>query len=315
MLTPRDSHRKAIHTRPGASPTRCLRRAVLKIATWLYSRSTSARMIALRPLCWSDGGCDRPPAVMGPRPAQVFDLKSGRRNGKQWIQVDLIGFAAIEVGHSYIMTSARGTIPFDPGKTDHSRYRPLRVITSMFLLVGTLLVAGCGAGQDAQTSEQSSAVNGTHGQIGDMQLQNVFLHGELVEPETGTYGDVRLAFTIVNVSTMDTDRLLKIESPKAAIVIEAPDEKLEMAPGTRLAAGQPIEQVDSPPAPDKPISVLVTLDDSHASPGLTVSVDFTFERAGTLTLNVPFDVWAPGEMEDTKRPLPPPVTPRVDAER
>ncbi|ONM49281.1 hypothetical protein [Nocardia donostiensis] len=172
-----------------------------------------------------------------------------------------------------------------------------------------LLLCGCSAGQLAQTSEQSSAVNGTHGRIGDLDLRNVFLHGEPVGPDTNVYRDTRLAFTIVNTSETATDRLVSIASPKASVNLQAPADTLELRPGTSLAAGEPVEQLATPSAPDEKITVPVTIQDPTLVPGLTAPFDFTFEHAGTITLQVPFDVWTAGEPHDSARPLPPDVTP------
>ncbi|MBF6348248.1 MULTISPECIES: hypothetical protein [Nocardia] len=173
-----------------------------------------------------------------------------------------------------------------------------------------LLITGCSAGQEAQTAEQAPAINGTNGSVGAIDLENVYLHAEVADQPSPIYTDVRLAFTAVNTSQTESDRLVEIESPAAeSVAIQGPGPALELGPQSSLAAGEPVQNLDPETAPDQPITVAVTMKDPGASPGLTFPFDFTFEKAGTVRLTVPFDVWTPGESQPTERPLPPSVTP------
>jgi hypothetical protein len=118
-------------------------------------------------------------------------------------------------------------------------------------------------------------------------------------------GQVRLAFTVVNNSAT-TDRLVSVESPAAtSMTIDGPEQAREIRPGTALTAGQPIEQLGTATAPDQPVSVRAEFPADAIRPGLTYPVTFTFERAGAVTQNVPFDAWVPAEPLPTERPLPP----------
>ena len=156
--------------------------------------------------------------------------------------------------------------------------------------VTTLAAASCGAGQITQTSDQVSAVNGSSLEIGHIQVHNIYLDHDPGDP----VDRARLAFTVVNTSGSLTDRLVSIESPAAAVNILAPPGALTLAPGTALAAGQPVEQLTEPAAPDEPITVALTMP-GGPRPGLTTPFTFVFEVAGTGTVAVPVDLWAPGE--------------------
>ncbi|WP_109335528.1 hypothetical protein [Rhodococcus oxybenzonivorans] len=160
----------------------------------------------------------------------------------------------------------------------------------LLAIVAALAAAGCGAGKITQTSEQVSAVNGSSLEIGHIQVHNIYLDHDPGDPAERA----RLAFTVVNTSGSVTDRLVSIESPAAAVNILAPPGALTLAPGTVLAAGQPIEQLIEPAAPYEPITVALSVS-GGLRPGLTTPFTFVFEVAGTGTVAVPVDVWAPGE--------------------
>ncbi|WP_280436219.1 hypothetical protein [Nocardia carnea] len=188
--------------------------------------------------------------------------------------------------------------------------RPARKLAWwMAVLTAAALVTGCGAGQEAQTAEHEAAVNGTDGSIGAIDLENVYLQAEATDQPAG-YTDIRLAFTAVNTSRTESDRLVEIESPAAeSVAIQGSGPALELRPQTSIAAGEPIRNLDPSAAPDQPVTVTVRMKDPGGTPGLTFPFDFTFEKAGTLRLPVPFDVWTPSESPPTQRPSPPTTTP------
>lgn len=84
--------------------------------------------------------------------------------------------------------------------------------------MAALLITGCSAGQETQTAEQAPAINGTNGSVGAIDLENVYLHAEVADQPSPIYTDIRLAFTAVNTSQTESDRLVEIESPAAESV-------------------------------------------------------------------------------------------------
>ncbi|MEE2032551.1 copper chaperone PCu(A)C [Rhodococcus chondri] len=183
------------------------------------------------------------------------------------------------------------------------RYRRVRFLIALVAVAG--LTVACGAGQISQTSTQTAAINGTNAQLGDLDLRNVYFHAEPSDSGDARYGQVEVAFTVINNSGT-TDRLVSVESKAAtSLRLEGPEQAREIRPGTALSAGQPVEQLDNPSAPDQPVTVRGEFPDDVIRPGLTYPVTFTFERAGSVTLQVPFDAWTPGEPLPTERPLPP----------
>ncbi|ANS28701.1 hypothetical protein R1CP_20105 [Rhodococcus opacus] len=166
----------------------------------------------------------------------------------------------------------------------------------------SLSAAGCGAGQQTQTSSEVAAVNGSNVESGAIALRNVFLDVDPAEPN-----GVELVFTAINTSDLQPDRLRSITSETAIVTLTAPPGALDLAPGTAVAAGAPIEQLDVRAAPDQPITAAVSLD-TAIRPGLTTSFLFHFDRAGAIEVKVPFDVVPPGEPVPAGRhALPDPV--------
>lgn len=165
-------------------------------------------------------------------------------------------------------------------------------------LIGICLaLTGCSAGQNTQTGSQVATVNGANIDVGDIALRNVYL---AVDPEPTSENaprpDAELAFTAINTSDTTEDRLVSIDTPAAnSVNIAADPATLVLQPHTALAAGQPIEQLEEPAAPDHPITVIIDLIDSRVRPGLTIPITFTFDKAGSQTFRVPFDMWASGD--------------------
>jgi len=176
---------------------------------------------------------------------------------------------------------------------------------SLFVLALTApLLVACGAGQITQTGTQEAAINGTNAELGDLLLRNVYFEAEPTDPGVPRYGQVTLAFTVINQSTA-LDRLVSIDSPAGELTLDAPTRALELLPGSSLSAGEPIEQLRPTTAPDRPLTVRGQFPPEPIRPGLTHPVTFTFEHAGAVTFEVPFDAWTPNEPLPTERPLPP----------
>lgn len=180
------------------------------------------------------------------------------------------------------------------------RSRRLRHILVAGIAATCLVLAGCGAGQDTQTASQDAAVNGVNVETDTIALRNVFIAVEPDEPQTKR---AELHFYAINTGN-EQDRLVAIESDAATVTLDADPAKLVMQPETALAAGEPIQQLEVPMAPDQPITAAIELTDGTVESGLTMPFTFVFENAGEVPVTVPFDVWAPGEDVTKGRPLP-----------
>ncbi|AGT90539.1 copper chaperone PCu(A)C [Rhodococcus erythropolis] len=181
-----------------------------------------------------------------------------------------------------------------------------RVATAIALAAGAAIaLSACGSGQVSQTAVQQAAVNGNSANLGEIALRNVHIaypSSEEYSIEPG--GSAVLAFTVVNDSAETTDKLVSITTDYAARVIAGEEVGgLTIKPQTSLQAGQlPAgegaateaetqiknnEENDDAPA----ALTLVVLQDIKAGvrPGLTVPITFKFEKAGSVTVDVPVD--------------------------
>ena len=184
-----------------------------------------------------------------------------------------------------------------------------RVATAIALAAGAALtLSACGAGQVSQTASQASAVNGNTAQLGELALRNV----HVVYPDSEEYsiepgGTAILSFTVINESNDTDDRLVDISTDYASeVVIDEqvgslviPAQTLLTAePGVNVedveAALEALEQAETGTSEDAAVPVYVLVVELEnlnegVRPGLTFPVTFTFENAGTVTVEVPVD--------------------------
>lgn len=170
-----------------------------------------------------------------------------------------------------------------------------RVVAAVALAAGaTLGLAGCGAGQISQTANQASAINGNHADVGPIALRNVHvLYPDSQEYTNKIGGKAVLSFVAANNSASRPDKIEKITTDNATITI-TPQSRTEIPGGGALVAAAktpaPADQLQSADDPEAtPVLVELTNLKADVSPGLTVPVTFTFEKAGDVTLQVPVD--------------------------
>jgi copper(I)-binding protein len=88
-----------------------------------------------------------------------------------------------------------------------------RAAAAALVAAGVTVLAGCQAGQYAQTSEQIPTIDGTFAQVGSLALRNVTIE----YPETGSWpqgSDARLQLVIVNEGR-DADTLVEVRTDAA----------------------------------------------------------------------------------------------------
>ena len=180
-----------------------------------------------------------------------------------------------------------------------------------------LAVTGCSAGQVTQTDTQVAPVPGNTATVGEVSLQDLMIAFNGVEGYTA--GDnAPLIVRVFNNATDEGDRLISVSSPDADAVTIAGGETDEPpaaespspdgespAPGTSPSPGDQSPE----PTPAGPqggeIDVAVSASgfvmlvpgegmylqlegiNEDLRPGSIVEVTFTFERAGTVTVDIP----------------------------
>jgi copper(I)-binding protein len=165
---------------------------------------------------------------------------------------------------------------------------------ALVALGATVLTAACAAGQQAATSEEKPTLDGTQGQVGQIQLEGVALH-----PPTGkaysSGASVPLSVYIVN-NGQTSDKLTGISSPAFSGWSVTSTAFASSKSGTSSAAIRPGSAVGfsmrnlTPTGGGSPRSIVLSgLSDKNAPlfPGNSVRVTFTFAKAGQTTLTVP----------------------------
>ncbi len=96
-----------------------------------------------------------------------------------------------------------------------------RVVLASLVAAGGVLLAGCGAGQQAQTAEQRPTIDGTNAEAGaDIALRDIAIE----YPLRGRYpqgADARLRMVVVNEG-LESDALVEVRTDAAERVVFAP---------------------------------------------------------------------------------------------
>lgn len=176
-----------------------------------------------------------------------------------------------------------------------------RVLAATLLAVVPLATA-CGAGRNAATSIKRSVAEGQSADLGSMQIRDAYLGA----PALGVYGlgtDARLYLTIVNQGARP-DALSAVSSTAASSVTLASDTTAPATPAVDptatvgTAPGLPAPGVSLPL--QIPVVAPVQLEPSgqylllqglkrRLFAAAYAPVTFTFDNAGSITLDVPVD--------------------------
>ncbi|MGZ8177111.1 hypothetical protein ACXVUM_04205 [Williamsia sp. SKLECPSW1] len=186
--------------------------------------------------------------------------------------------------------------------------------------IGSAVVFGvgaCGAGQISQTAGQEAAVNGNAAGVGQLALRDVHIVYPKVNADDAFVngGPFEMAFLISNNSAYQDDTLESISVPGGGSATITGSRAL---PATKsLRAGQPSQLLTAAPAAsvaesaegsagnsadpsENRITVTLTGMGTKVRPGLTVPLEFTFQRAGKITVRVPVDAGSENGRRDSQ---------------
>jgi copper(I)-binding protein len=153
------------------------------------------------------------------------------------------------------------------------RWWPCHVLLAVGLLGGTL--AGCDAGQQAQTLGQTPDTPGVDGTVGSMSLDDVFLETAGTVP-AGSSVALRGAFAN---QSLQPDRLVAVTTQAATSVeLLAPD-------GTVATGGIEVPAEGQVDATTGPVLIRLSGLTGGLSPQAIVPVTFEFASAGRVTLD------------------------------
>ena len=175
-----------------------------------------------------------------------------------------------------------------------NRCRPARALAGVAGAVALtgLLVSGCGAGQLAQTAGQVSATNGLNTSVGQVDLRDVQVSypqkpaGEAALYARGSNAPLRA--TLINNGAV-ADRLVGVSSPAATSVAVGGDPVLPQGVAVVSTGGTQLT-----PTSSRPLQLQLDGLTQPIAAGTTIPVTFAFERAGSVTVDVPTAVPAEG---------------------
>lgn len=150
------------------------------------------------------------------------------------------------------------------------------------VLASALALTGCASGKIAQTAQQVSAVNSGNGRIGQIDVLGV----QFDAPASTSYpkGGTAPMQVWVSNDSIETDTLTQVTSPVAT--------KVEIQ-GTATVQAQSLQDFGTK------YKIALTGLTAPISYGVSVPVTFAFQKAGSVTINVPVEI--PGE-RTTGRP-------------
>lgn len=150
-------------------------------------------------------------------------------------------------------------------------------------LAAVAALTGCSAGQIAQTAQQVSTVNGSSADVGDLALRDI----RILFPSSGSYAPgstAQLALVVVNRG-LDQDRLVDVTGDFFDAAGLLGGSGAEDAQPT-LNAAIPSQGSQQFGTSDDPTIELSDLSD-RLDAAQVVSLTFTFEKAGEVTVEVP----------------------------
>ncbi|MCW0214153.1 MAG: hypothetical protein OJJ54_12405 [Pseudonocardia sp.] len=185
--------------------------------------------------------------------------------------------------------SRPSTIPAIPTRSRASR-PTTRIVLAGGVALGALLLAGCGSGMQAQTSEQVAAVAGANTEAGTILIRNAEITYPVEIPDSANVyrtGSVApLSMTIVNTGNSG-DRLVSATSPAGTVTITGNGS----LPSQRALVAAEAGAEPTPGATTITVEITGLREDIRA--GLSYPVVLNFEKAGPVTVQVP--VGAPSE--------------------
>lgn len=131
-----------------------------------------------------------------------------------------------------------------------------RAVLASLTVVGGLALAGCGAGQQAQTAQQRPTVDGISAQVGPLQLRDVVIE----YPEGGKYArgdDARLRMIVVNEGA-DGDALVEVRTDAADSVTFAATGTPATEEGTASPTAEPTTSATATATATASVSALPT---------------------------------------------------------
>lgn len=144
-----------------------------------------------------------------------------------------------------------------------SRLARLPIGLAALVTAGGVLLAGCAAGQQAQTAEQRASIDGVDAEVGSMAIRNVALE----YPTAGLYrkgGTARLRMVLVNTGNA-ADTLVEVRTDAADSVSFVSG--AEASPSAAAGSATPSESASASATPSESASPSATPSGSASASG------------------------------------------------
>lgn len=172
--------------------------------------------------------------------------------------------------------------------------RPLRTLAGAAgaVALSGLLLSGCGTGQISQTAEQVSATNGLNTTVGQVDLRDVQIAypaapaGPAALYARGSSAPVRA--TLINTGSV-ADRLVSVSTPAASSVQIQGDPAMPQNVALVSAGNSSLTPTDA-----REVQLVAGGLTQPIASGTTIPMTFVFERAGSVTVDVPTAIPADG---------------------
>lgn len=162
-----------------------------------------------------------------------------------------------------------------------TRFSNRLVAASAGLAACGVILTGCGSGQISQVATQEAAVNGNSANVQNIAVRNIHLLANQGSDYLQPGKTVPLIFAAANNSPDTNDKLVSITSDVGTVALTG-DGAIPAGGVLAIAPkGQAQEMGSAAPA-----AAAVTLNKPITN-GLSYPFTFTFEKAGSVTVNVP----------------------------
>lgn len=147
------------------------------------------------------------------------------------------------------------------------------------MLLAGVVLAGCGSYTTGESTNRGSG-----SETSETTVENAFVVPHYLPGSCAIQvGDAaELRFTITNNRPVEAEQLEAITTEAAQTARIAPSPPIEVAAGTSLATGQPVE-------PGRPFTVALDGITASVRPAHNVDVTFRFQKSGELTMLVPVE--------------------------
>jgi copper(I)-binding protein len=194
-----------------------------------------------------------------------------------------------------------------------------RAVAVAGVLAAAPVLSACGAGMHPQTALPSQLTEGVNVEAGDVYVRNLFVLGPQPGQRLAAHGDAPVYMAIVNTG-QTPDRLVGVDAPGLAGTAQIAGGSISLPPTTLVTTNQPVTSTQTPqpgtpsatgsPIPASPTpktprrkrttplagvpvtepSTLILRDLARDLAGAeSVRLVFHFQRAGTLSVNVPVE--------------------------